>query len=105
MLPASVSELLKEGKAAEDVLQEWPEITILFCYITGFKELTTSCDPYDVVDFVNSLFSSFDKVGPFFSCGVFFSCLFLSFLVGFPVICPGFGGVGERPIENARHVV
>lgn len=62
MLPASVSELLKEGKAAEDVLQEWPEITILFCYITGFKELTTSCDPYDVVDFVNSLFSSFDKV-------------------------------------------
>lgn len=43
-------------------MQEWPEITILFCYITGFKELTTSCDPYDVVDFVNSLFSSFDKV-------------------------------------------
>ncbi|CAM9853382.1 unnamed protein product, partial [Scytosiphon promiscuus] len=61
MLPASVSELLKEGTAAKDVLQEWPEITILFCYITGFKELTTSCDPYDVVDFVNSLFSSFDK--------------------------------------------
>lgn len=62
MLPASVSEQLKEGTAAEAVLQEWPEVTILFCYITGFKELTTSCDPYDVVDFVNSLFSSFDQV-------------------------------------------
>ncbi|CAN0073866.1 unnamed protein product [Ectocarpus sp. 6 AP-2014] len=61
MLPASVSEQLKEGTAAEAVLQEWSEITILFCYITGFKELTTSCDPYDVVDFVNSLFSSFDQ--------------------------------------------
>lgn len=62
MLPKHVSELLKDGSAVEDVLQEYPEITILFCYITGFKELTTSCDPYDVVDFVNSLFTSFDKV-------------------------------------------
>lgn len=62
VLPQHVSELLKNGSAVEDVLQEYPEITILFCYITGFKELTTSCDPYDVVDFVNSLFSSFDKV-------------------------------------------
>lgn len=62
VLPQHVSELLKDGTAVEDVLEEYPEITILFCYITGFKELTTSCDPYDVVDFVNSLFSSFDKV-------------------------------------------
>lgn len=62
MLPPHVSELLKDGSAVEDVLEEYPEITILFCYITGFKELTTSCDPYDVVDFVNSLFTKFDKV-------------------------------------------
>ena len=54
--------MLKNGSAVQEVLQECPQITILFCYITGFKELTTSCDPYDVVDFVNSLFSSFDKV-------------------------------------------
>lgn len=64
VLPKHVSELLQNGSAVEDVLQEYPQITILFCYITGFKELTTSCDPYDVVDFVNSLFSDFDKVRP-----------------------------------------
>lgn len=63
VLPPSISERLKDGSRVEDVLQEYPEITILFCYITGFKELTTSCDPYDVVDFVNALFSNFDKVG------------------------------------------
>ena len=66
------------------MLQEWPEITILFCYITGFKELTTSCDPYDVVDFVNSLFSSFDKVR--YYCAImsrkFCFSIFLLFVVG-----------------------
>ncbi|CAN0092116.1 unnamed protein product, partial [Discosporangium mesarthrocarpum] len=61
VLPAHVSELLKNGSKVEDVLEEYPEVTILFCYITGFKELTTSVDPYDLIDFVNSLFSRFDK--------------------------------------------
>lgn len=67
--------MLQNGSAVEDVLQDCPEITILFCYITGFKELTTSCDPYDLVDFVNLLFTYFDKVCDTLSCCISSSIL------------------------------
>ncbi|CAM9435512.1 unnamed protein product [Chrysoparadoxa australica] len=60
MLPPAVSKKLAEGCMAEEVVQSYSGVTILFGYVTGFKELTTSTQDEELVAFINKLFSNFD---------------------------------------------
>ncbi|KAG5185976.1 adenylate and guanylate cyclase catalytic domain-containing protein [Tribonema minus] len=60
MLPPRVSRMLQDGRKAVDVAEYYTNVTILFGYITGFKELTTGANQDELVSFVNAIFTSFD---------------------------------------------
>ncbi len=61
MLPPKVSQLLQSGAPAAEVTESFDKVTILFGYIAGFKELTTSVPGEELLEFINSLFEMLDE--------------------------------------------
>ncbi|CAF0809266.1 unnamed protein product [Adineta steineri] len=66
MLPPSVAESLKSGKAVEAV---WFEcVTIYFSDIVGFTTISALSNPMEVVDLLNDLYTMFDSILEDFDC-------------------------------------
>ncbi|KAI3418800.1 hypothetical protein GPALN_007900 [Globodera pallida] len=60
MLPASVADDLKAGRAVPPLL--YLGATVLFSDIRGFTRMASSSTPLQVVNFLNDLFSGFDAI-------------------------------------------
>lgn len=60
MLPKSIARDLKNGKRVRPA--EYECVTLLFSDIVGFTELCAKSTPFDVLEFLNSLYESFDDI-------------------------------------------
>lgn len=54
----SIVERLRSGYAVEP--EHFSRVTIFFSVIVGFVEFVSVTSPMEVIDFLNSIFSSFD---------------------------------------------
>uniref|UniRef100_A0A8C5I4T1 Guanylate cyclase n=1 Tax=Gouania willdenowi TaxID=441366 RepID=A0A8C5I4T1_GOUWI len=60
MLPKPVADDLRQGQTAE--AQTFSNATIYFSDIVGFTQLSGASTPYQVVDFLNQLYTTFDDI-------------------------------------------
>jgi len=60
MLPASVAEDLKQGKAISAT--KYDACTIFFSDIVGFTNLSSSSTPMEVVELLNQMYTAFDSI-------------------------------------------
>ncbi|XP_042698675.2 guanylate cyclase soluble subunit beta-2-like isoform X2 [Chrysemys picta bellii] len=60
MLPKHVANLLKEGKKVE--AGEFNSCTILFSDIVTFTNICSGCEPIQIVNMLNSMYSKFDRL-------------------------------------------
>ena len=60
MLPASVAEDLKQGKAISAT--KYDASTIFFSDIVGFTNLSSSSTPMEVVELLNQMYTGFDSI-------------------------------------------
>ncbi|XP_077988132.1 retinal guanylyl cyclase 2-like [Glandiceps talaboti] len=66
MLPASVAESLKLGIKIE--AESFSEVTIFFSDIVGFTSISAMSTPFQVVDFLNDLYTMFDDILDGYNC-------------------------------------
>ncbi|KPP68053.1 guanylate cyclase soluble subunit beta-2-like, partial [Scleropages formosus] len=60
MLPRHVANLLKEGKKVE--AGEFKVCTILFSDVVTFTNICAACEPIQIVNMLNSMYSKFDRL-------------------------------------------
>lgn len=58
ILPRSIAERLKEDE--RNLVEHFPEVTILFCDLVGFTPLAAKTEPAEVVGFLNRVFTTID---------------------------------------------
>ena len=60
ILPQSIADRLKESE--RNIVDSFPESTILFCDLVGFTHLATQTTPGELVNFLNGIFSEMDHL-------------------------------------------
>ncbi|XP_032883737.1 atrial natriuretic peptide receptor 2-like [Amblyraja radiata] len=60
MLPRAVADNLRQGISSE--AQSYANATVYFSDIVGFTQLSSASTPYQVVDFLNRLYTTFDDI-------------------------------------------
>ncbi len=60
ILPREIAQRLKQGET--NIADSFPDVSVLFMDIVGFTELAGNVTPRQLVEFMNAIFSSFDRL-------------------------------------------